>query len=90
MGHFQQGDYDAASEAAHKTFQANPNWSSSHFVMAATNAKLGRLDEAKAAARRVLELQPDFTITALCNSFDIQPSLAEPLSEALEMAGLPK
>jgi adenylate cyclase len=90
LGHFQQGDYETASEAAHKTFQANPNWSSAHFVMAATDAKLGRMDEARQAGRRVLELQPDFTVTALLNSFAIQPALAEPLRDALLAAGLPE
>ncbi|MDJ0947417.1 MAG: adenylate/guanylate cyclase domain-containing protein [Alphaproteobacteria bacterium] len=89
LAQFQRGAYEAASEAAHKTFQANPDWSSAHFLLAATDAKLGRLDEAKAAAMRVLELQPGFTISKLCASFDIHPSIADPLSEALGAAGLP-
>jgi adenylate cyclase len=70
-------------------FQANPYWSLAHVLLAATHAKLGRLDAAKSAAARVLELQPGFTIRGLCAAFDIHPSLAEPLSEALIAAGLP-
>jgi hypothetical protein len=70
-------------------FQANPYWSLAHVLLAATHAKLGRLDAAKSAAARVLELQPGFTISGLCASFDIHPSLAEPLSEALIAAALP-
>jgi TolB-like protein/Flp pilus assembly protein TadD len=89
LGHFLRGDFEAAAAAARKTFQANPNWSSAHFVLAATHARLGRLDEARAAAARVLELQPGFTISGLCASFDIHPSLAAPLGEALAEAGLP-
>ena len=58
-------------------------------LLAATQAKLGRLDAAKSAAKRVLELQPEFTISGLCTSFDFHPSLAGPLSEALQEAGLP-
>ena len=38
---------------------------------------------------RVLELQPGFTISGNCAAFDIHPSIAEPLSEALGVAGLP-
>jgi adenylate cyclase len=89
LGRLQRGEYEAAAEAAQKTFQANPYWSTAHFMLAATHAKLGRLDMAKASAQRVLELQPGFTISELCSSFEIDTSLAEPLGEALSMAGLP-
>ena len=70
-------------------FPANPYWSSAHFLLAATHAKLGRLDAAKSAAVRVLELEPGFTISGMCAAFDIHESLAAPLSEALSVAGLP-
>ncbi len=89
LGYFQRGEHEAAAEAARKVFQANPYWSSAHFVLAATHAKLGRLAEAKAAAERVLELEPGFTVSGMCASFDIHESLAAPLSEALVAAGLP-
>jgi tetratricopeptide (TPR) repeat protein len=89
IGHFQQGNHQAAAEAAHKTFQANPYWSSAHLLLAATHAKLGRLDAAKAAARRVLELHPGFTISGTRAAVDMHPSIAAPLSEPLSLAGLP-
>lgn len=89
LGHFQRGEYEAAAEAAHKVFQANPYWSSAHYLLAATHAKLGRLDAAKSAAERVLELEPGFTISGMCAAFDIHKSLAVPLGEALSVAGLP-
>ena len=89
FGRFQRGEHEAAAEAAQKVFQANPYWSPAHFLLAATHAKLGRLDAARASAARVLELQPGFTISGYCASFDIHPSLAEPLSEAFLLAGLP-
>jgi TolB-like protein len=89
LGHLARGDDEAAAQAAHRTFQANPYWSSAHFLLAATHAKLGRLDVARAAAQRVLELEPGFTISGTCAAFDIHPSVAKPLSEALSLAGLP-
>ena len=89
LGHFPRGEYEAAAEAAQKVFQANPYWSSAHLLLAATHAKLGRHDAAKSAAARVLELEPDFTISGWCAAFDVHPSLAEPFSEALIAAGLP-
>jgi TolB-like protein/Tfp pilus assembly protein PilF len=90
LGHFRRGEYEAAAEAAGKAFQANPYWSSAHFLLAATHAKLGRLDAARSAATRVLELEPGFTIGGMCAAFDIHPSIAAPLSEALSLAGLPE
>jgi TolB-like protein/class 3 adenylate cyclase len=89
FGRLQRGEYEAAGEAAHKVFQANPYWSPAHVLLAATQAKLGRLESARTAAKRVLELQPEFTISGLCNSFDFHPLLAGPVSEALREAGLP-
>lgn len=88
-GRFQRGEYEAAAEAAQKIFQANPYWSTAHLLLAATHAKLGRVDAAKSAANRVLELEPGFTISGLCAAFDIHPSVAKPLGEAISLAGLP-
>ncbi|MER9407205.1 adenylate/guanylate cyclase domain-containing protein [Mesorhizobium caraganae] len=89
LGHLQREEYEAAAVAAHKVFQANPFWSLAHVSLAATQARIGRLEAAKAAAERVLELQPSFTISGLCAAFDIDPALATPLGEALAEAGLP-
>src|SRR5262249_11909093 len=89
LGHIQRGEHEAALASARNVFQANPYWSNAHVLLAAAHAKLGRLDAAKTAAARVLELQPDYTISGFCASFDIHPSLAAPLSDALSMAGLP-
>ena len=89
LGHFQRGEHPAAAEAAHKTFQANPYWTAAQLLLAAAHAKLGRLDAAKAAARRLLELQPGFTISEGFAAVDMHPSIAAPLSEPLSLAGLP-
>lgn len=85
-------DRDAARqafEAARKVLQSNPYWSFAHMLLAATHAKLGRLDAAKAAAARVLELEPSYTISGMCTALDMQVSLAAPFSEALGAVGLP-
>jgi adenylate cyclase len=58
-------------------------------LLAATQARLGRVDAARDAAKRVLELQPGYTISGMCAAVNIHPSLAKPLSEALLMADLP-
>lgn len=89
VGHFYQGAFEASADAAYKAFQANPFWSSAHFMLAATHAKLGRPDQAAQSASRVLELEPGFTASGMCTAFDVHPSIADPLTEALLAAGLP-
>jgi adenylate cyclase len=89
LGHFQRGSYEAAAEAASRCFQANPNFSFAHVASAATHVKLGRIEAARQAAARVLELEPGYTISGMCAAVDLHASVAEPLSEALRMAGLP-
>jgi adenylate cyclase len=58
VGHFHRDQYKEATAAGRKAVQSSPGFSICHLVLAASLAKLGRLDEAKAAAARVLELQP--------------------------------
>lgn len=90
LGRLQRGEYEKAADAAQKVVQARPYWSLGHVALAATQAKLARLDSAKSTGKRVLELQPDFSISGLCTSFDFHPSLAELLGQALREAGLPE
>jgi len=89
LGRFQRGEYEAAAEAARDAFQINPYWSPGYILLAATHAKLGRLEEARSAAARVLELEPGYTVSGHCALFDIHESVAVPLTEALSAAGLP-
>jgi adenylate cyclase len=89
LGHMQRGEYEAAAEAARKCFQANPNFSYAHMLLAATHAQLGRTNEAVSAAKRVLELEPGYSISGMCAAVGLHPSIAEPLSQALTKAGLP-
>jgi hypothetical protein len=58
-------------------------------VLAAPLAKLGRIEEAKAAAARVLELQPAFRCGQQFAGLGSAPTLSASLSEALRAAGLP-
>jgi|SRR5215471_14513991 len=87
---FLHGHYDEAASAARKISQSNPNFSMGYVALAAALAKIGRLDEAKAAASRVIELQPSYTISGMCALTPIDAMLAASLSEALRAAGLPE
>jgi len=90
LGHFHRGHYEEAVAAARKAIQSSPGFSIYYVTLAAPLAKLGRIDEAKAAGARVLELQPVFCYTRLIAGVGCAPALAASLSEALAAAGLPE
>ena len=48
-----------------RSIEANPNWPLSHFFLAATLTLLGSVDEAKAAAKAGIVLDPSFTLRRL-------------------------
>ncbi|MGY5812101.1 winged helix-turn-helix domain-containing tetratricopeptide repeat protein [Rhizobium sp. LEGMi198b] len=90
MSHLLLGRYDEACRAAYKSVQANPAHSITHVQLAAALAKLGRLEEARAAAARVLELHPTFHFGRQFAGVDCAPALAQCLGDALRAAGLPE
>ena len=89
IGRFRQGRYEDAADAARKAVQRNPGFSYPHAILAAALVKLGHVDEAKAAAVRVLALQPGFSIAEFWRVNDTAPEIAVPMTEALRVAGLP-
>ncbi|WBL75340.1 winged helix-turn-helix domain-containing protein [Bradyrhizobium xenonodulans] len=90
MGHFHHGRYEEACRAAYRSVQANPRHSITHVQLAAALAKLGRLQEARTAAARVLELHPTFRYGRQFQGVNCAPALAASLGEALRAAGLPE
>lgn len=90
MSHLLRGRYAEACSAAYKSVQANPGHSITYVQLAAALAKLGRLEDAKCAAARVLELHPTFRFSRQFAGVNCAPALAETLGEALHLAGLPE
>jgi TolB-like protein/tetratricopeptide (TPR) repeat protein len=90
MSHLLRGRYEEACHAAYKSIQANPAHSITYMQLAAALTRLGRLDEAGAAAARVLELQPGFRYRRQFAGVNCAPSLAEALGGALRDVGLPE
>jgi tetratricopeptide (TPR) repeat protein len=90
MSHLLRGRYEAACRAAYKSVQANPAHSITYVQLAAALAKLGRLEEARAAAARVLELHPTFRYGRQFAGVNCAPALAEALGEALRAVGVPE
>ncbi|WP_407119240.1 winged helix-turn-helix domain-containing protein [Bradyrhizobium sp. LMG 9283] len=90
LGHFHRGRFEEACRAAYRSVQANPRHSITYVQLAAALAKLGRLQEARAAAARVLELHPTFRYSRQFQGVNCTPVLAASLGEALRTAGLPE
>jgi tetratricopeptide (TPR) repeat protein len=90
VAQFHRGRYEEAAAFARKSVQSSPGFSMAHMVLAAPLAKLGRLEEARAAAARILELQPTFRYGQHFAGLGCTPSLAASLGEALRAAGLPE
>lgn len=90
LGHFHLGAYERAASAARKAVQTNPTFSLSYMVLAAPLVKLGRVEEAKVAGARVMELQPAFRFGQQFAGVDCAPGLAKLVGEALRVAGLPE
>jgi TolB-like protein len=90
MSHLLRGRYEEACRAAYKSVQANPAHSITYVQLAAALAKLGRLEESKAAAAQVLELHPTFRYSRQFSGVNCAPALAEALGGALRDAGLPE
>jgi tetratricopeptide (TPR) repeat protein len=90
MAHFHRGRYDEACRAAYRSVQANPRHSITYVQLAAALAKSGRLNEARAAATRVLELHPTFRYGRQFSGVNCAPTLAASMGAALSAAGLPE
>jgi TolB-like protein len=77
-----------------RSIEANPNHPVPHFWLAAALARLGALDEAKAAARAGLVLNPGFTIrrlrTQLPSDNPTYRAGRERFHESMRLAGVPE
>ena len=79
--------FDEAIIAGKKAQRQNPLYSSAYRCLASAFAHLGRDAEARAAAARVLEIDPAFTISA---HIARGPKNSKLLIEGLRKAGLPE
>jgi len=82
------GQHEEAIAWAQKAIQEEPSWTTSYRVLASSLAQLGRLEEAKAAMRRQLELQPNYTIAITARVYRPSPAVERYL-EGLRLAGEP-
>jgi len=86
------GRFDEAAVHMARAVQANPRFSTLYFGHAAALALAGRIEQAKAVAKRLLELEPTFRLglwERVLPGF-MAPELWRPLLAGGRLAGLPE
>ena len=93
LAKFQLGEVEEAIAWMRRSIDANRSFPSSHFLLAAAFARLGRLPEARSEARAGLSLNPAFTISRFRASAPSEPFAVaeqERYVEGLRKAGVPE
>jgi TolB-like protein/Flp pilus assembly protein TadD len=83
--------YQEAADGAKKALQLNNYMVPAHLILAASCAHIGRLDEAQAAIKRALELNPELSIAKLPSLFAIaRYKNLDAYLDGLRKAGMPE
>jgi len=88
IAHFYSGQYAEAADEA-RTAVGSTAFSIPRAVLAASLLRLGRVEEARLAARSVLDCEPSFKIQKLSH-VALEPAVFIALSDAWRELGLPK
>lgn len=83
------GRFAEAATYARMAMRANPGFSVPYIYLVAAHANLGDLAAARAAAVRLLEVAPSFSVAGYARTDLFRPPLMDGLTVALRAAGLP-
>jgi TolB-like protein len=90
VAHLAAGNYDKAIEFSRTSLRQNAMFTSTHKVLAVALALAGRIDDAKAAVRELLKLDPALTIRGFLEQYPGRDTEhARNFGPALASAGLP-
>jgi tetratricopeptide (TPR) repeat protein len=89
ISYLHMGQFADAHDVAERSVQLNPRFSVSRAFLAAALSRLGRIEEAAAETRRLLDIDSTFSIRRFSVTVDIEPAVFMPLAEAWRRAGLP-
>jgi TolB-like protein/Flp pilus assembly protein TadD len=85
-----KGQYEEALAEIKKSTQLAPNWWGNYYIMAVNYALLDRQEEAAAAAKKVLELNPNFSLERFSKAWPFKnPAKIKIYIDAALKAGLP-
>jgi adenylate cyclase len=91
VAHIVCGRYLEGLAAAERAISENPNYSLSHRAKTVALASLGRIDEAKLAVARLLEVAPAFTVSRFLSASPMKdPEVREKSAGLLRAAGVPE
>src|SRR5262249_40428634 len=88
--YFFTGKFMEAAGAASRASAASPRFSVPRYLHTASLVHLDRMEEAKAMAAMLLEVQPGFTVSGLASGNITTPARMGMLADALRQAGLPE
>jgi len=83
------GKYDRAIELAKRSLRANRSHTSTYRALAIAQSLSGELNDAQETIKRLLELEPSFTITKFLERTPAKGELAGKVADALVRAGVP-
>jgi len=89
LTHLFAGGYAEAASYATLAIRANPAFSVTHAYLVASHVNLGNLEAGRAAARRLLEVAPAFSVSGFERMNLFRPPLMDALAATLRTAGLP-
>ena len=84
------GRFAESIKYASLTVRANPGFTVPYAYLVAGQVNLGNLEAAQAAAARLLEVAPAFTVAGFARMNLFRPPLMERITAALRRAGLPE
>jgi adenylate cyclase len=90
VAYFHSQKYADSAEAARNVIDVNPVYSLPRAFLTAALVRLGRMEEAKAMAKTVLESDPSFTIHGTAHYAELEPAVFRPMADAWREAGLPE
>jgi len=83
MAYLAARDFEKAVEAATRAIQTSPGFSLVHVLQAAALSSLGRIEEGRAVMRRVIELEPHFTVAGFVAAHTGRADIWDPVGRAL-------
>jgi adenylate cyclase len=87
--YWQKGHYEAALTEVKEAVQRSPDSYFNYMVLAAVYASLDRQEAAEATSKKVLEINPNFSIEIATKALPFKPADLKLFRDALYKAGLP-
>jgi len=91
VAHLFCGRPDEAYELAKKSARMYPDWDTTYWAMIPALTQLGRVEEARSAVSKLLELSPAVTVSCLRELLPIRdPELLDMILDGMTIAGMPE